>query len=309
LRSAIATRPASGPFWIIGALCASIVALTGSALGQDRTAAYRIGPGDVIEVHVWREPDLSGSYRIGPDGFLHHVLAGAVPASGSDIEELTGRLRETLERDYLREARVSISLVESARRRASVVGAIARPGGYPLREDMRVLELVFAAGGVSEFAGSRAKLLRDASPGGAAVPAPGGGQAPRQEIPIDLAALLSGSDLSGNLILAPGDVLVISAEQPVASAAPPKGRVRVVGEVERPGSYPLSDAPTVLDALLAAGGLSEYAAGNRARLVRGAGTARVETRIRLGHVLEGREDSENIELRDGDMIVVPESFF
>jgi hypothetical protein len=54
---------------------------------------------------------------------------------------------------------------------------------------------------------------------------------------------------------------------------------------------------------------SEESAGNRARLVRGDGAARVETRIRLGDVLKGREGAENIELRDGDMIVVPESFF
>ena len=60
---------------------------------------------------------------------------------------------------------------------------------------------------------------------------------------------------------------------------------------------------------LAAGGLSEYAAGNRARLVRGEGAAREETRIRLGDVLQGRTDAANIELRDGDIIVVPESFF
>jgi polysaccharide export outer membrane protein len=263
----------------------------------------------VIEVQVWREPDLCGSYRIGPDGFLRHVLAGAVPASGIDIEELTTRLRETLERDYLREARVSISLVESARRRASVVGAITNPGGYPLREGMRVLELIFAAGGVSELAGSRGTLLRGGSPGSGEVSTGEARQAVREEIPIDLVALLSGSDLSGNPILAPGDVLVISPEEPTVSAGPRKGRVRVVGEVERPGSYLLSEASTLLDALLAAGGLSEYAAGNRARLVRGQGAAREETRIRLGDVLKGRGDTENIELRDGDIIVVPESFF
>jgi polysaccharide export outer membrane protein len=300
LRSLIVTK-------VIGALCASLLALTGSALGEERVSSYRIGPGDVVEVQVWREPDLSGSYRIGPDGFLRHVLAGAIPASGRDIEELTRRLRESLERDYLREARVSISLVESARRKASVVGAIARPGEYPLREGMRVLELILAAGGVSENAGNRATLLRG-SARGSGVSAGDAGRKRREKIPIDLDALLSGSDVSRDLILAPGDVLVISPEESAAVAAA-KGRVRVVGEVEKPGSYPLADAATVLDALLAAGGLSEYAAGNRARLVRGEGTKRAETRIRLDDVLEGREGTENIELRDGDIIVVPESFF
>ena len=66
---------------------------------------------------------------------------------------------------------------------------------------------------------------------------------------------------------------------------------------------------TLLDAVLVAGGLTEYGAGNRARLIRGEGAARSETRIRIGDLLDGRENAENPALRAGDLIVVPESFF
>jgi polysaccharide export outer membrane protein len=286
-----------------------IIVQAGPAFGQDESAAYRVGPGDVVDIQVWREPDLSGAYRIGPDGFLRHVLAGAIPASGSDIESLTARLRESLERDYLREARLSITLVESARHKVSALGGIARPGAYPLRHEMRVLDLIFAAGGLSENATDSATLLRRIASQGEATSEPDLAQASQQEFAIDLAALINGGDLSQNLFLTPGDVLLVASRESAVSAAPPEGRVRVVGEVQRPGSYPLSDAPTVLDALLAAGGLSEYAAGNRGRLVRGEGSSRVETRIRLQDVAEGREDVTNVELQDGDIIVVPESFF
>lgn len=287
----------------------SFIAQVGPALGQGPDTAYRVGPGDVVEIQVWREPDLSGTYRIGPDGFLRHVLAGAIPASDIDVETLTARLRERLERDYLREARLSITLLESARHRVSILGGVARPGAYPVRHEMRLLDLIFAAGGLSEDAADSATLLRRGDSAQEGGPTPDASEPPQEEVVIDLTALINGGDLSQNLVLAPGDVLLVASRETAVSSAPPEGRVRVVGEVEKPGSYPLSDAPTVLDAILAAGGLSEYAAGNRGRLVRGEGSARVETRIRLEDVVEGREDAKNLELRDGDIIVVPESFF
>jgi len=272
--------------------------------------AYRIGIGDVLDVTIWREPDLSGRYTIDASGSLPHVLAGPVPAKGATLVELRSRLVEQLERDYLREARIGVSLVESARRKASILGAVSSPGLYALGEEMRVLELIFAAGGVTDRAADSAMLMRFDPPSpGQVGPA---GARPRVRIHVDLEALLERGDLTQNPIVTPGDVLVVSSAPGGVGAPPPAdeaGRVRVVGEVERPGSYSLGEAPTVLDALLAAGGLSEYASANRARLVRGQGEQRSETRLRLKDVMHGNAGAENLELRDGDLIVVPESFF
>ena len=129
-------------------------------------------------------------------------------------------------------------------------------------------------------------------------------------IRIDLQALLQRGDLSQNPIVTPGDVIVVEGRPEVASAPPADGpgRVRVVGEVEQPGAYPLSEASTVLDAVLVAGGLTDYAAANRARLVRGQGEGRKETRLRLKDLLGGHAEINPV-LQDGDLIVVPESFF
>ena len=63
------------------------------------------------------------------------------------------------------------------------------------------------------------------------------------------------------------------------------------------------------DAVLLAGGLTEYAAGNRARIVRGSGERRTETRVRLGDLMSGSADAQNVELKDGDLVVIPQSFF
>ncbi len=282
------------------ALAAAAPVSAGEADGEG-DPAYRIGPGDVVDVQVWREPDLSGRYTIDAGGALPHVLAGRIPAEGATLSELSGRLRHALEEDYLREARVSVALVESARAKASVLGAVARPGLYPIDGRTRLLELLSAAGGRTGEAAERATLLR-----GRGAPDAAG----RQRLEIDLAALFQRGDLTQNPVLQPGDVVVVESLEPgVSSAPPPRGRVRVVGEVQRPGSYELDRAATALDAVLAAGGLSEYAAGNRARLVRGEGDRRIERRVRLQDVMEGRADAENFDLRDGDILVVPESFF
>lgn len=267
--------------------------------------SYRLAPGDVIEVEVWREPDLSGRYTIDPGGSLPHVLAGAIAAEGATPLELAGRLRAVLERDYLREARVSVALVESARAQASVLGAVAKPGLYPIRSHTRLLELISAAGGTTAEAEGTATVLRD---GPAPVHDREGGPV-RQRLTIDLAGLLRRGELSQNPLLRPGDVVVVAARESQVAAAPPGGRVRVVGEVKRPGSYALHEAGTALDALLAAGGLTDFASANRARVVRGEGEGREEIRVRLKDVMEGRKGAGDLELREGDMLVVPESFF
>lgn len=288
-----------------------LVALAAPAASQGAAGpdgAYRIGAGDVVEVQVWREPDLSGRYTIDASGALPHVLVGSVPAAGATLSELRERIVARLERGYLREARVGVSLVESARRKASVLGAVATPGLYPLRDGMRVLELLFAAGGVTEQVGSRALLKRFGPHGEGETPS--AGRRPQVMIRIDLDALLRRGDFSQNVRVTAGDVLVVEGAPEVGAPPPePVGRVRVVGEVKRPGAYPLDEAGTALDAVLAAGGLTEYASGNRAKLVREGEGRRREAALRLGDVLHGDPEAENPVLRDGDLIVVPESFF
>jgi polysaccharide export outer membrane protein len=230
------------------------------------------------------------------------VLAGAIPAADRTVEAVARDLRERLERDYLREARVVVAVTDSSRRRASVLGAVLRPGVYPVNADTRVLDLVFAAGGLAANAGRSATLTRARDPRAT------GDEAPRERTELDLGALLDRGELDANPPVGPGDVLVVALHSP-GSDASHDARVRVVGEVTRPGVYPLDQAATVLDAVLVAGGLTEYASANRAKLVRGEGDAREEQRVRIGDLLSGRERAANPALRAGDLIVVPESFF
>lgn len=272
------------------------------ALAND---AYQIGPGDVVDVQVWREPDLSGQHEVDEEGLLRHSLAGELAVKGLTCDEVADELRRRLERDYLREARVTVDLVTSERRKAWVLGPVARPGPYPVADDTRLLDLLFAAGGLGVEAGGVATLSRmgEPAPGesGAAPPK----REPLEETTVDLAALLRG-DLSANRIVEAGDVLVVRGRD--VAAVPAERRIRVVGEVERPGAYPIGEAPTALDAVLAAGGFTEYASKNRVRLVREEDGERSVQRLRMGDVVEG-EGEDNVALQGGDLLVVPESIF
>jgi polysaccharide export outer membrane protein len=288
-------------------LVAALLLLPAFAAGAE-VAAYRIGPGDVVDVQVWREADLSGSHRVDEEGLLRHVLAGAIPAAGKTCDGLAEELRALLEKDYLREARVIVTLEASARRKAWILGAVEKPGRYPVAEGTRLLDLVFAAGGLADRSDGRATFYRmgELRPG-ESVLSPAERTSP-ERFEVDLTPLLAG-DLVANSLVAAGDVLVVSGAEAVAGQAAARHRVRVVGEVERPGAYPISEAPTALDAVLAAGGFTEFASSNRARLVRGEGDNRTVQRLELGDIVRGRDGAANIALEDGDLIVIPEALF
>jgi polysaccharide export outer membrane protein len=86
-------------------------------------------------------------------------------------------------------------------------------------------------------------------------------------------------------------------------------RIQVVGSVESPQSVPYREGIRVLDVIVGAGGLTEFAAGNRARIVRTVDRNTVECRIRLDSLVKDGDISQNVELRAGDVIIVPESNF
>lgn len=86
-------------------------------------------------------------------------------------------------------------------------------------------------------------------------------------------------------------------------------QIRILGQVENPGAVPYRDRMTLLDALLEVGGLTEFAAGNRSKLVRMVDDKSDEKRVRLDDLLNGGDLDENVVLRPGDVVVVPEAIF
>jgi polysaccharide export outer membrane protein len=172
------------------------------ALGD--AASYVIGPGDTLQVSVWRSPELSTTVPVRPDGRISTPLVEDIVAAGRTPAEL-GREIETRLKKFVSEPIVTVI--------------------------------------VSNFVG------------------------------------------------------------------PYSQQIRIVGEAVTPKALPYSTHMTVLDAMIAVGGLTPYAAGNRAKIVRNSGGHQVTSIVRLTDLLKDGDMSANVDLQPGDVIIIPQSFF
>ncbi len=126
-------------------------------------ADYIIGPGDTLEVFVWRNPELSVTVPVRPDGKISTPLVEDMVAVGKTPPQLA-RDMETVLSEYVRSPKVNIivTTAASAFSLVKVVGQVQKPSALPYREGMRVLDAVLAVGGLTQFAsGNRARIVRD----------------------------------------------------------------------------------------------------------------------------------------------------
>ncbi|MDR7542936.1 MAG: SLBB domain-containing protein [Armatimonadota bacterium] len=251
--------------------------LSGLSTPAATHATYVLGPEDVLEISVWGYPDLTRVVAVLPDGRISVPLVGAVMAAGQTVEQLTRALVRGFAR-YIREPQVTVIVKEFRKVRASVLGQVAKPGTYALPPGARLLDLISAAGGLTEVASlGDAQLLRGRGPA----------------LVVDLDRVLAG-DPEANVELTGGETLVVREDL--------VNIVNVAGEVVKPGRYRLKGEMRVLDVLLLAGGLTERASVTAARLVRG-GEAHD---LALDALLLRQDMSHNVRLRPGDTILVPE---
>lgn len=160
--------------------------------------SYIIGPGDTLQVFVWRNPELSTSVPVRPDGKISTPLVEDMVAVGKTPTELARDVEKVLG-EYVRSPQVNIIVSNplSAFSQVRVIGQVLRPQGVSYREGMTVLDVVLASGGLSQFAaGNRAKVVRTEN-------------GKQREIKVKVADLVNQGDMKQNIPLKPGDVLVI----------------------------------------------------------------------------------------------------
>lgn len=125
------------------------------------TSGGALGAGDVIEVRVYQEKELSGLYRLGPDGRFDFPLVGEVVAEGLTPGQLTDLLAQRLRDGYLRDPQVSVFVKEANSKKIFVLGEVARPGTFPYQDQMSVVQAITLAGGLKGLAaGNRVVLTR-----------------------------------------------------------------------------------------------------------------------------------------------------
>jgi polysaccharide biosynthesis/export protein len=159
---------------------------------------YMIGPGDTVQIFVWRNPELTQTVPVRPDGKITTPLVQDMIAVGKTPTQLARDI-ETVLAEYVRSPQVNVIVTQptSAFSQVKVIGQVVRPQSIAYRDGLTVLDAVLAVGGLGPFAaGNRAKVVRTEN-----------GKA--QEIKIKLAALVNDGDMRQNIALKPGDVIVI----------------------------------------------------------------------------------------------------
>lgn len=112
-----------------------------------------LGPGDVFEIRVFGEKDLSGKYQVGPDGSIRFPFLGAVVVGGKEVGEIEREITDGLKKgNFLLDPQVSVFVEASNSKRISVLGAIAKPGTFPIIPGMTVVQAVSNAGGFTALA-------------------------------------------------------------------------------------------------------------------------------------------------------------
>jgi polysaccharide export outer membrane protein len=164
--------------------------------GEDAVQAegdFELGAGDVIHISIWREPELSETAVVRPDGRVSLPLAGEVPVAGKTALNAQSRIRSLLLK-YVANPQVTVSVVEIHSRQVFITGQVQRPGAYPLLGSCSVLQLIASSGGLTPYAHKKHIVVLDSDN--------------RPIAQFDYASAIKGDPRQGRM-LQPGETVVV----------------------------------------------------------------------------------------------------
>jgi polysaccharide export outer membrane protein len=162
-----------------------------------QTGAYVIGVDDVLAISVWKEPELSRTLPVRPDGKITLPLVGDLQAAGTTPQNLQQELHDKLAA-YIAVPEVAVIVQEVKSQKYNIVGQVARPGSYPLSESMTVLDAIAEAGGPGIYAKTNAIYVLRVRPDGSSV-----------QLPFRYKQVLKGANVSQNVRLQAHDTVVV----------------------------------------------------------------------------------------------------
>lgn len=254
---------------------------------------YRIGPEDVLAISVTDAPEFSGRFRVNQSGYLVMTsLPNPLKAEGMTPTELSTELRKALEDAKLyRDPTVNVFVEEYHSRSVTIVGAVTKPGIYPLHKRTTVIQAISEAG-LMPTTGNRVTLI-SANAGSSSE-----SNASKTTQTFELGKLMSGKDASVNVEVHDGDVINVATAD----------IVYVVGAVTKPGGFVQQDRSagvTALQAIALAEGMTSVAAAHSGMIIRrnADGSARENIPIDLAKIMSGKQG--DTPLQPNDILFVP----
>ena len=237
----------------------------------------QLGPGDMLKISVYGNPDLAVETRVSDEGVISYPLVGEIKVGGLSPNAAEKKIAGLLESGgFLKKPHVNLLVTVMQSQQLSVLGQVNKPGRFPVDGKRSLTDILAMAGGLNADAADKVTLIRTRD-----------GKTSKES--IDLLAIVRSTDGANNPELLAGDVIYVER-------AP---RFYIYGEVQKPGSYRLENDMNILQALSVGGGLS-----NRGT-ERGVRVKRRDTNGIL-QVLDVKQDDM---VRTDDVIYVKESFF
>jgi polysaccharide export outer membrane protein len=274
-------------FWFL--LCAQTMAgmaQQSSAAAPDLVPPLRIGSGDLIEVSMFQNPDLSGRYRVDEMGDITAPLIGRVHVAGMTANEAGVKIAQLYVEGQIllpADSHATVFIAEYATQGVTINGEVKAPGVYPALGVHKLNDLIAAAGGITQLAAAHVVITHKDDPGDPLT------------VEYNPAAL---KPIIPDVQIFPGDSILI----------PRAGIVYVAGNVAKPGAYLLDGRRTltVEDAMALSGGGGRASAMKRVQLVRTLDDGRKEAiTIPVNLIYKGQ--APDVALIDGDILYVPTS--
>jgi polysaccharide biosynthesis/export protein len=159
----------------------------------------RIQASDLLDVTVYREPDISVKVRVNANGQINYPLLGLIPVAGLTAAEVQDKLTKSLAKDYLVDPRVTVTIESSSAQRVIIIGQVKTPGSFeiPANETLTVLQLIARAGGFTDIAATdKVTVIR-------------GEGTKQKKITVNVSALIKTGEKSKDIPLEPGDIVSV----------------------------------------------------------------------------------------------------
>lgn len=295
-------RASIAALWMAGSLCwpagparaeeqaetsapASVPATVWQAAETAESASvYLIHPGDKLMIQVYRESDLSGAFVVNGYGKINYPLLGDIHVSGLTLDDLKEYLTEALGKDYLVDPQVEITFAESPSKSVSILGQVTNPGNYVLDTNLTLVRLISKVGGFTIYASTNnVKILRR------------GPDDTKRHLQADVGKIMTGE--SPDVPLLPGDMVFVDKEEDF------RDKIILLGQVQKPGNYTLTEELTLVRLISLAGGLLPDSSTSNVRITRRSADGTDASMITdMGKILEGRQ--EDVRLQANDIIYV-----